>query len=246
MNRFRTILFCLVATLAAAYVAPGCGARTPAEPQPWLPDYYGWINTMHMMSVVPTRPQVQVGDGSMPTRTPRSGMDAIRQGTQVVGTVAGSRVATDLENRLDVVVPPERVRENFAAALAEAVPRSMPVTAVADMREEHDTRLEVEVSAYGINARNLSAPAYYVMRADARLIFVPEGRVIWHAVTHVNERVSADHPMFGGTLGRITGTSINLSALQELEDDDLQRVFDAMVADAAASIAEQLRRDSVR
>jgi len=111
--------------------------------------------------------------------------------------------------------------------------------AVVEEGEEHDSRIEIAVNAFGLEAASMEQQVYYFFDTDVRMVFIPENKLIWEYSTTIHQPIKAVH-----ILGGLIGTGINLSTLSDLKDEELVAIFGALAQEAGAELADQMRVDS--
>lgn len=223
----------LVAALAVVSFAAGC-YHNP------LPDYAPRIQSMTLKVIVPARPYVEVSGGVQHT--------GLLGAAEMVATGVSLGVTAGVRTRLRAAVPASRVEGALMKAFHGPLAGDLPF-AIAKGPGDHPTaRLEVRVTAYGINADDAGSDATYGFYTHARLIYLPEAKILWEGGTRADVPVTWD-PGTGNTLPSTTAAGAqmaNLAILQTVDQKRLQKVYDVLAHDAAGLVARELNQASAR
>jgi hypothetical protein len=223
----------LVAALAVVAFASGC-YHNP------LPDYAPRIRAMTLKVIVPPRPYVQVDTGGQ--------AGGLAGAMQMVATGVSIGIASGVRQKLRQAVPSPRVLSAMQKAFHGDLAGDLPFPLARGPADQPTARLEVQVTAYGVNADNAGADVTYGFYTQARLIYLPEAKILWEGGTRADVPVtwtpsgSATIPVMTTAGAQIT----NLTMLQQATAARFQQVFDALAHDAAAVIARDLNQASAR
>jgi hypothetical protein len=163
----------------------------------------------------------------------------------IAGTVAAVATALDGYDKITQAATPERMAAVLQQAFADQVTAQLKLQPVTDPQQAHDAELHVEVSDYGIRQLGPHAPLEYFFHAEARLIRVPDGELIWRDCEGLAAPLSPIIVFGPSRAAATTNTMIGIAALAGLEAEELAAMFDRIADDAGRILAQTMVRDSV-
>jgi len=213
----KTFLCLLVMVLLA--MATGCRTNL-------LPEYKPKLAHSAVITIAETRPVVSIGSSQ------HGGAGELFTTAAAIGTTISMQER--LEKLLDGEALAISMTDTFEASMVQGLG-----IAVVEEGEEHDSRIEIAVNAFGLEAASMEQQVYYFFDTDVRMVFIPENKLIWEYSTTIHQPIKAVH-----ILGGLIGTGINLSTLSDLKDEELVAIFGALAQEAGAELADQMRVDS--
>ncbi len=223
----------LVVALAVIATAAGC-YHNP------LPDYAPRIRSMTVRIAVPQRPYVQVDAGVH--------HGGLLGAAEMVATGVSVGVTAGVRTKLLAAVPAKRVQGAVEQAFHGPMAGSLPFPIAKGPGDQPTARLEVTVTGYGIYAGDNGADAVYTFYTHARLIYLPEAKILWEDGTRAQVPVTWD-PGTDTTIPTTsrTGAQVaNLAVLGSVDQKRLQKVFDVLAHDAAQVLVRDLGGASAR
>jgi hypothetical protein len=163
----------------------------------------------------------------------------------VVGAVAAVATAVDGYDKITQAAAPERMAAVLQQAFAGQVTAQLKLQPVSDPQQPHDAELHVEVSDYGIRQLGPHSPLEYFFHAEARLIRVPDGELIWRDCEGLAGPLSPVIVFGPSGAAATANTMIGIAALAGLEPEELAAMFDRIADDAGRILAQTMVRDSV-
>jgi len=220
----------LSGALAAAMALLGAGCCHVNNLREHLPN----TKTVLVVPLISGGPTVQI-------EAPRTKSKILN----IAGTVAAVATAVDGYDKITRAATPERMATVLHQAFAGQVTAQLKLQPVADSGQPHDAELHVEVSDYGIRQLGPHSPLEYFFHAEARLIRVPDGELIWRDCEGLAAPLSPVIVFGPSRAAATTNTMIGIAALAGLEPEELAAMFDRIADDAGRILAQTMVRDSV-
>jgi len=196
-----------------------------------LPEYAPRIQTAYVATFADGRPTVAFG----------SSADQGLAGTFADMTALG--MSFELQEKLERVLERDALAAVMTQTFRQDLGPSFGWQVVQDRSAAHDSLVEIRVSDFGLTAASMDSPVYFFFDADARIVFMPENKLVWEYSGSIAEPLTPSHLSGFGVFSGV-GTAINLDALNKLTDAQLAQVFDRLAADAGATFVAQMREDA--
>lgn len=216
--------FSLGLTLATLLLVTAC-----SRPKPILPKYMNRIQSARAVNIVPYGPTVHIGGSRAP------GVIGLATDIATMG------VAPEVQKRLDASVSSKVLVNHMSGVIQNGLTQTFGWDIVQDPKVPSDTRVEITVEAYGLYADSPESQVYFSLTADARIIFLPENRLIWASTESFYAPVKDVHLEGVGSVGSV----VNLAVLLELPPEKFRDVMLAMSDEAGREIMAHMRADSV-
>lgn len=215
--------------LGTALAAAGVLLAAGCQPN-LLPDYSPKMETLRVATFAPRGPYVDLdmdpgGGGALST----------------VANVVSYGVGEGLRARISQMATPDRLTERMNTVLSEEVGKRFPFQLTTE--RQADGLLEVQVHDYGIVSYGPTSPAYWRLRADARIVYQPENKIVWKTVEVFETPVRPGvYPVEAAGLSG----ALNIAALSKVTDEELGQMFDRLAAEASVAIADRMLAESRR
>lgn len=198
-----------------------------------LPKYHALLHSAVFEIDVRRGPTVNTAGGSERESSGLSGM------VNAATNLAKGIISLKLQKRMQQIIPAMRASTIVTEAMIARFPdiglqHATPPAAA-------DTRLALEIRAYGLETLGDMDPAKYFVNARATLYHEPSGKKIWRLRRQLSRPIADVHVAFGSD--SVVGNISNTAALDKLTDEDLERVLVAMLADATALFVATLADD---
>jgi len=213
---------------AAASLALASGCRLNK-----LPKYHSRLHKAFL--VVDVRGDATVNTGNAAKRE-TSGLHGL---VDAAVNIAQAVISVRLEKRLRELVPAGRVREIVAEIMVARLPE-IQLDHVA-IEANPDTRMECEVSDYGITSSSDFDPAKYHFDVNCLLVYTPQDKKIWRFRKRVSTPIADVHVAISSN--SVVGNISNTAALNDLTDKELEEILLAMVYDGTNLYMDQLAFD---
>ena len=191
-----------------------------------LPEYLPKVESTHVITYANTYPVVNIGESR-------------QEGA--VGQLAGAAsfgLTIELQQRLQKVVDVEGVATLVSDSFTQELTPSFGFS-YEDEPQDADTRIVIDIEAFGFEASSIESPLYYFVEADVSMVYNPENKLIWEYSTTLRQPINENH-FFGGAVGSAT----NIGAVAGLTDDEIVEVFNDLATYAGAELVHQMRADS--
>lgn len=221
----------LAVAIAVAALTAGC-YHNP------LPDYAPRIQSMTLRISVPSRPYVYVSSSVH--------HGGILGAAEMVETGVSIGIVSGVRGKLQKAVPGSRIQAALEKAFHGPLAGELPFPIAKGPGDKPTARLEVRVTSYGIDASDAGADASYTFDTQARLVYLPQAKILWENGTTARMPVTW-MPKSNTQIPTMNaaGTQVaNLAMLQSAGAARYQAVFDALSHDAAAVLARTLDRAS--
>ena len=198
-----------------------------------LPKYHSRLHKAFLVVDVPRDATVETGNNA---ERATSGVHAL---VDAAVNIAQEVISARLERRLHELVPAGRVREMVAAIMVGRLPEiGLQHVAIED---RPDTRMQLEVTSYGITSSSDLDPAKYHFDFRSLLFYEPEDRKIWRFSRRLAAPIADVHVAFASD--SVVGNISNAAALNDLTDMELEQMLVTMVNDATHLFMDQLAYD---
>lgn len=213
----------LFATLALALVATACRTNE-------LPKYLPKSETVKVIQVKSPGPTVAIGASDQP--------DLLVAIVTDVGTLGAQ---ADAYHKIEAAAPPEILERELEAVFAEGLPKQLDLELVDD---DPDTRLEIRIERYGITADSPESALFFFMDVSARMIYVPENKLIWEYDDVITEPLNDIHVYSDAPVIKAFATGVNMGTLSKLQPAELEEVFVTLVNVAGQRFVDQMVDDA--
>lgn len=214
----RQTLLCLFVMVLLA-LATGCRTNL-------LPEYKPKLAHAAVITIAETQPVVSIGSSK------DNGVVGMFNDVAAIGTTVS------MQERLVKLLDGEALAISLTETFESSMQASLGI-AVVDDTAEHDSRIEIAVNGFGLEAQDMEHQVYYFFDTDVRMVFIPENKLIWEYHTVIHEPIKEVH-----ILGGLLGAGINLGTLGDMKDEELIAIFGALAQEAGAELADQMRIDS--
>ncbi len=86
---------------------------------------------------------------------------------------------------------------------------------------------------------------FYFFKVDARMIYVPENKLIWEFDDTLNYPLKDFHISGGSGALSAFNAAANIGAMSDMTPEQLREIFLSIATEAGETLVDQMRRDSV-
>ena len=219
------IAFIIITVLIAAL--SGCSTINQLE------DYNLYGSRIAMDMAVPPRPVVNV-DYDNVDFTDNPIIAVVQLGANIVKAGEAEKAERKLYSALQGLYIPE-----YAAELTfDRIVKSLDATMVQNMRDAN-LILEIEIEEYGLEASSWGGNVSMIFKMKAGFYHPADNETIWQ------RRISVERDLTPGIFGfdHLIGNVVSISALSQLEEEELAEGFKAITYDVMEEAVDKLRKD---
>ena len=227
MSKNLSPLFGIIISLVLGFVVIGCGTN-------YLPEYYPLVETTRLVSSTKAKPVVYIGSSFQ-----------VEEPAAFLTDVLTSEVSEDVQKKLSEAASGDELSSTLFNIFSDGLSDRDAIDVVTDPEEEHDARIELTVTEYGIAANSMESQVYYYFRCEAKMFFISENKLVWERQEYYQYPVEALHIYGDDAKTHATNTAINVQALKELTVEQLHGVFTGMATEAGNDLLEQMMTDKV-
>ncbi len=198
-----------------------------------LPKYHSRLHRVFLVVDVQGDATVRTGNNA------KRETDGLHGLVDAAVNIAQEVISVRLERRLRYLLPPGRVMELIAEIMVARVPE-IQLEHVA-INASPDTRMELQISSYGISSSSDLEPAKYQVTFRSLLVYLPENKKVWRYNRSLKRPIGDVHVAISSN--SVVGNISNAAALNDLTDPELEEMLVAMVQDATHVFMDQLAAD---
>lgn len=205
-----------------------------------LSKYSSQIKTAHVQTIQGRGPVVYIG-----TTTASSNANPAVRAAIDAKNIATATLSSTLQGRLMNVINTGQINNIVQSTVAERLPSVLNgVKITPNIREKSDVVLTMQTEDYGLQASDVESALNYFFHINARMVYVPENRVIWETDEYISLPLTPN--MLSSSYGFGTGTIVNMAILGQLTDVQLAETFNNMAQGAADAVVRRINEDKVR
>ena len=221
----RGWIHALALVIMASALTTGCRTNM-------LPEYRGVIEHTQVSIVAAGEPRVSVAGSSQ-----RDSAAAL------LTTLVSIGVSADAYEKVEAAADPEELAAQIERVILADLNSVVGLQALAEGNTP-DTRLEIDVLDYGITAATLESEVFFFLTVDARMIYLPENKLIWEFGDTLAYPIKSLHVYSNNDAIKAINSAVNFALIQDLSVAELREILLALSEDAAHGILEQLRQDT--